>query len=180
MHRDPPIDNRHTSNVLANRLKPLLGYPNPNGSNAPAFEPPEHRPPSLINRPPTSFPQRSGSQLKKDPSDVDHLTKLLMKSMNSSNEANFFGKFELHLPFRKVLFERHVCSMQWRNRRRRKWTRRNGSNVPCVMFYMHHVRLSSAWNAFLFHGKQTLLWIMLYCKWTTRMNQSTHWLVIYF
>ena len=102
MHRDSSIDNRHTSNVLASRLKPLLGYTNPNGSNAPAFEPSEHRPPSLINRPPTSFPQRSGSLLKKDPSDVDQLTKLLMKSMNSSNEANFFGKSDIHLPFGKL------------------------------------------------------------------------------
>ena len=34
---------------------------------------------------------RNGNLIKKDQSDVDHLTKLLMKSMNSSNEPNFFG-----------------------------------------------------------------------------------------
>jgi hypothetical protein len=34
---------------------------------------------------------RHGNLIKREQTDVDHLTKLLMKSMNSSNEPNFFG-----------------------------------------------------------------------------------------
>jgi hypothetical protein len=114
MHRDSPIDNRYTSNVIANRLKPLIAYTNPNGTNSPVFENSEHRSPSLVNLPPTSFPQRNGNLMKKDPSDVDHLTKLLMKSMNSSNEANFFGKFLIHFTKKQkilMIFLRYVCKM---------------------------------------------------------------------
>ena len=94
MHRDSPIDNRYTSNVITNRFKPLLTYTNPNSTKSSVFENSEHRSSSsVVNLPPTSFPIRSGNLMKKDPTDVDHLTKLLMKSMNSSNEQNFFGKF---------------------------------------------------------------------------------------
>ena len=102
MHRDSPLDNRYTSNVIANRFKPLVTYPNPNESNSPVFDKPEHSSPSLVNLPPTSFPLRNGNPMKRDPSDLDHLTKLLMKSMNSSNEPNFFGKFTF------VSFERNL------------------------------------------------------------------------
>ncbi|CAF0997804.1 unnamed protein product [Adineta steineri] len=99
MHRDSPIDNRYTSNVVANRFKPLLAYTNLNSNKSLVFENSEHRSPSIVNLPPTSSPHsnstpfsmRSGNLMKKDPSDVDHLTRLLMKSINSSNEPNFFG-----------------------------------------------------------------------------------------
>jgi hypothetical protein len=99
MHRDSPIDNRYTSNVIANRFKPLIAYTNPNSTKSPVFDNTERRSPSIVNLPPTSshsnhptpFSIRSGNLIKKDPSDVDHLTKLLMKSINSSNEPNFFG-----------------------------------------------------------------------------------------
>src|ERR1700722_13180487 len=99
MHRDSPIDNRYTSNVIANRFKPLLTYTNQNSTKSTVFENSERRSSSVVNLPPTSFPIRSGNLMKRDPSDVDHLTKLLMKSMNSSNEPNFFGKFLIYLFF---------------------------------------------------------------------------------
>jgi hypothetical protein len=91
MHRDSPIDNRYTSNVIANRFKPLMAYTNPNSTKSPVFDNAERRSPSIVNLPPTSFPIRNGHLIKKDLPDVDHLTKLLMKSMNSTNEQNFFG-----------------------------------------------------------------------------------------
>ena len=92
VHRDSPLDNRYPSNVTASRFKPLISYPNPNGRNSPVLENSERRSSTLVNLPPTSFPMRNGNQIKKPPVDLDHLTKLLMKSMNSSNEPNFFGK----------------------------------------------------------------------------------------
>jgi len=99
MHRDSPIDNRYKSNVVANRFKPLIGYKNSNNTKSSVFDNSERRSPSIVNLPPasshannpTSFPIRSGHLMKKDSSDVDNVTKLLMKSMNSSNEPNFFG-----------------------------------------------------------------------------------------
>lgn len=98
MHRDSPIDNRYSSNVVANRFKPLIVYTGPNSNKPSMFENPEHRPSSVVNLPPTashshstSYTMRSGNLMKRDPTDVDHLTKLLMRSMNSSNEPNFFG-----------------------------------------------------------------------------------------
>lgn len=50
--------------------------------------------PAIVNLPPATVSMRNGGHgLKRDPpADVDHLTKLLLKSMNSANEPNFFGK----------------------------------------------------------------------------------------
>ncbi|CAF3095523.1 unnamed protein product [Rotaria socialis] len=98
--RDSPLDSRYTSNVVANRFKPLIAFTSPNGNQSPVFDNIERQSPSVVNLPPTSshpnsnptpFTIRSGHQMRKEPSDVDQLTKLLMKSMNSSNEPNFFG-----------------------------------------------------------------------------------------
>ena len=65
-----------------------MAYTSPNNNN---FD----RPSTSANLPPasssTSLPQRNGHAMRKEQSDVDHLTKLLMKSMNVSNEPNFFG-----------------------------------------------------------------------------------------
>ncbi|CAF0904097.1 unnamed protein product [Rotaria sp. Silwood1] len=98
MHRDSSIDNRYTSNVVANRFKPLMAFTSPNSSKSPVLDNSGRRSPSVVNLPPTSshsnstpFTMRSGNLIKRDSSDVDHLTKLLMKSMNSSNEPHFFG-----------------------------------------------------------------------------------------
>ncbi|CAF1103030.1 unnamed protein product [Rotaria sordida] len=98
MHHDSPIDNRYTSNVVANRFKPLMAYTSVNSNKSPVFDNSERRSPSIVNLPPTSshsnstsFTMRNGNIMKRDTTDVDHLTKLLMKSMNSSNEPNFFG-----------------------------------------------------------------------------------------
>ncbi|CAF1543507.1 unnamed protein product [Rotaria magnacalcarata] len=98
MLRDSPLDTRYTSNVVANRFKPLIAFTSSNGNKSPVFDNIERRSPSVVNLPPTSshpnptpFTIRSGHQMRKEPSDVDQLTKLLMKSMNSSNEPNFFG-----------------------------------------------------------------------------------------
>jgi hypothetical protein len=98
MHRDSPTDNRYTSNVVANRFKPLLAYTSLNNTKSPVFDDSERRSPSIVNLPPTSshsnstpFTMRNGNIMKKDPSDVDQLTRLLMKTINSSNEPNFFG-----------------------------------------------------------------------------------------
>ncbi|UJR26863.1 hypothetical protein I4U23_008174 [Adineta vaga] len=98
MHRDAPTDNRYASNVIANRFKPLLAYTSPNSNNSPIFDNSEHRSPSVVNLPPTSshsnstpFTMRTGHMMKKDSTDVDHLARLLMKSIHSSNEPNFFG-----------------------------------------------------------------------------------------
>ena len=75
MRRDP-------TNMIANRFKPLIACTNS---------------PAIVNLPPAPSPtssisMRNGHGMKRDPSDVDHLTKLLLKSMNSANEPNFFGK----------------------------------------------------------------------------------------
>jgi hypothetical protein len=82
MHRD------YTSNVVANRFKPLIAYTSPNSNTY-------DRSSAIVNLPPTPSPTslnlRHGNLIRKEQPDVDHLTKLLMKSMNSSNEPNFFG-----------------------------------------------------------------------------------------
>jgi hypothetical protein len=87
MHRDSN-DNRYTSNVVANRFKPLIAYTNPNSNTY-------DRSSAIVNLPPApnsnSLTMRHGNLIKKEQTDVDHLTKLLMKNMNSSNEPNFFG-----------------------------------------------------------------------------------------
>jgi hypothetical protein len=87
MHRDSN-DNRYTSNVIANRFKPLMVYTNPTSNT---FD----RTTAVVNLPPapnsTSLTMRNGHLIKKEQSDVDHLTKLLMKSMNTSSEQHFFG-----------------------------------------------------------------------------------------
>jgi hypothetical protein len=87
MHRDS-VDNPYTSNVVANRFKPLIAYTNPKSNT---FD----RSSAIVNLPPasssTSLTMRNGNLIKKEQSEVDHLTKLLMKSMNSSNDSNFFG-----------------------------------------------------------------------------------------
>ncbi|CAF4368114.1 unnamed protein product [Rotaria socialis] len=81
-------DNRYTSNIVANRFKSSMAYTSLNNNN---FD----RPSISANLPPASssisLPQRNGHAMRKEQSDVDHLTKLLMKSMNVSNEPNFFG-----------------------------------------------------------------------------------------
>ncbi|CAF4558430.1 unnamed protein product [Rotaria magnacalcarata] len=86
-HRNS-IDNRYTSNIVANQFKPSMAYTGPNNNN---FD----RPSISANLPPASsstcLPQRNGHAMRKEQSEVDHLTKLLMKSMNVSNEPNFFG-----------------------------------------------------------------------------------------
>jgi hypothetical protein len=108
-HRDS-VDNRYTSNVVANRFKPLMTYTNPNSST---FD----RSTAIVNLPPASSPtsltMRSGHLIRKEQSDVDHLTKLLMKSMNSSNEPNFFGELKKrNFSLSNWLFlQRNVCSM---------------------------------------------------------------------
>jgi hypothetical protein len=88
MHRDS-VDNRYTSNVVANRFKPSLAYTNPNGNTY-------DRSAAIVNLPPApnsnSLTMRHGNLIKKEQTEVDHLTKLLMKSMHSANEPNFFGK----------------------------------------------------------------------------------------
>ncbi|CAF4125803.1 unnamed protein product, partial [Rotaria sordida] len=75
-----------------------MAYTSVNSNKSPVFDNSERRSPSIVNLPPTSshsnstsFTMRNGNIMKRDTSDVDHLTKLLMKSMNSSNEPNFFG-----------------------------------------------------------------------------------------
>ena len=84
MHHDP-LDNRF---VLANRFKPLISYTPPTSNTY-------DRTSAIVNLPPasnsTSLPIRHGNMIKKEQNEVDHLTKLLMKSMNSANEPNFFG-----------------------------------------------------------------------------------------
>lgn len=109
VHRDSPVDNRYPSNVTANRFKPLISYPNPNGRNSPVLENSERRSSTLVNLPPTSFPMRNGNQMKKPPADLDHLTKLLMKTMNSSNEPNFFGKTFHLMTSKDLIFSFQVC-----------------------------------------------------------------------
>ncbi|CAF3944203.1 unnamed protein product [Rotaria sp. Silwood1] len=88
MHRDSPIDNQYTSNVVANRFKPLMAYTSVNSNKSPVFDNSERRSPSVVNLLPTSshpnstpFTMRNGNLIKRDASDDDHLTKLLMKSM---------------------------------------------------------------------------------------------------
>jgi len=87
MHRDSN-DNRYTSNVVANRFKPLIAYTNPNNNTY-------DRSSAIVNLPPApnsnSLTMRHGNLIKKEQTDVDQLTRLLMKTINSSNEPNFFG-----------------------------------------------------------------------------------------
>lgn len=101
VHHDSPVDTRYASNLVANRFKPLIAFTSPNSNKSPVFDNTERRSPSVVNLPPTSshpnstpFSIRSGHLLRKDPTDVDHLTKLLMKSMITSNEPNFLGKLQ--------------------------------------------------------------------------------------
>ncbi|CAF0782119.1 unnamed protein product [Adineta ricciae] len=98
-HRDSSLDNRYVSNVAANRFKPFIAYANPNSIRPSSFDGSESRSPSAVaNLPPASsnsnstpFTMRSGHTMKRDSTDVDNLARLLMKSINSSNEPNFFG-----------------------------------------------------------------------------------------
>jgi hypothetical protein len=87
MHRDS-VDNRYPSNVIANRFKPLIAYANPNSNTY-------DRSKAIVNLPPapnsTSLTMRHGNLVKKEQTEVDHLMKLLMKNMNSSNEPNILG-----------------------------------------------------------------------------------------
>jgi hypothetical protein len=85
-HQDS-IDNRYTSNVVANRFKPSVAFTNPNNTY--------DRSSTIVNLPPapnsSSLTIRQGNIIRKEHNDLDHLTKLLMKSMNSVNEPNVFG-----------------------------------------------------------------------------------------
>jgi hypothetical protein len=87
MHRDS-IDNRYTSNVVANRFKPLIAYTSPNSNTY-------DRTSAIVNLPPapnsTSLTMSHGNLIRKEQANIDHLTRILMKNMNSSNEPNFFG-----------------------------------------------------------------------------------------
>lgn len=85
--------------MVANRFKPSIAYANPNSNRPSTFDGSESRSSSAVaNLPPASshsastpFTMRSGHMMKRDTADVDHLARLLMKSINSSNEPNFFG-----------------------------------------------------------------------------------------
>ncbi|CAF1223435.1 unnamed protein product [Rotaria sordida] len=78
-------DNPYKSNIVANRFKSSIAYTSPNNNT---FD----RPSTIsANLPPISLPIHHEHLIKKEQSEVDHLTSLLMKSMNSSNQPNFFG-----------------------------------------------------------------------------------------
>ncbi len=87
MYRDS-IDNRYPSNIIANRFQPLIAYTTPNSNTY-------DRSTAIVNLPPapnsTSLTMRHGNLVRKEPTEMDQLTKLLRKNMNSSNEPNFFG-----------------------------------------------------------------------------------------
>ena len=87
MHRDS-LDNRYTSHVIGNRFKPVMVYASPKNQT---FD----RTAAIVNLPPapasTSLSMRNGNLIKRDHTDTDHLTKLLMKSINISNESNVYG-----------------------------------------------------------------------------------------
>jgi hypothetical protein len=78
MHRDS----------IANRYQPLIAYATPNSNTY-------DRSTAIVNLPPapnsTSLTMRHGNLIRKEPTEMDQLTKLLIKNMNSSNEQNFFG-----------------------------------------------------------------------------------------
>ena len=78
MHRDS----------IGNRYQPLIAYATPNSNTY-------DRSPAIVNLPPapnsTSLTMRHGNLVRKEPTEMDQLTKLLIKSMNSSNESNFLG-----------------------------------------------------------------------------------------
>lgn len=86
-------DNRYTSNVITNRFKPLIAFTNPNTTTTNNNN--DRSSAKIVNLPPapnsTSVTMRQGNIIKKEQNDLDHLTKLLIKSMNSANEPNFFG-----------------------------------------------------------------------------------------
>ncbi len=90
--RHDASDHRYTSNVVANRFKPLIAYTSPNSNTY-------DRSSAIVNLPPapnsTSLPIRHGNVVKREQTEIDQLTKLLMKSMNSSSEPNFFGESTL-------------------------------------------------------------------------------------
>ncbi|CAF2814343.1 unnamed protein product [Rotaria sp. Silwood2] len=87
MRRDSG-DNRYKSNIVANRFKSSIAYTSPNNNTFDRSSTSANLPPASSS---TSLPIRSGHLIKKEPSEVDQLAKLLMKSMNVSNEPNFFG-----------------------------------------------------------------------------------------
>ena len=79
--RRSSMDNRLTSNVVSNRFKPLIAYTIPDRSNA------------------SSLIMHHGNLINQENSELDQLTKLLIQSINSSNETNFFGEiFQLGIP----------------------------------------------------------------------------------
>ena len=97
-HCASPIDSRFTSNIVTNRFKPLMIYASPNSNKSSVLDNSERRSPSVVNLPPTAsranptpFSLHAGNIMKRDLSDIDHLSKLLIKSMNPSNEPNLFG-----------------------------------------------------------------------------------------
>lgn len=76
IHIDP-VDTRYSSNIVSNRFKPLVAYTSPN---------------TIVTLPPApNLTIRHGNLVRKDSTDIDHLTKLLMKTMHSTNEPNVFG-----------------------------------------------------------------------------------------
>lgn len=79
------LDTRYTSNIVSNRFKPLIAYTSPNSN---AFE----RTPTIVTLPPApNLTVRHGNLLRKNSNDIDDLTKLLMKTMHSTNAPNVFG-----------------------------------------------------------------------------------------
>jgi hypothetical protein len=73
-----------------------MTYTSLNSNKSPVFDNSGRRSPCVVNLPPTSshptsFPTRNGNLIKKDHTDVDHLTKSLTKSMTSANTPNCFG-----------------------------------------------------------------------------------------
>jgi len=102
INRSQPISNGNSPGAFHISLAPA-NHPNARVAERYQFEmrrdpqtnrfQPLSNAPAIVNLPPATVSMRNGGHgLKRDPpADVDHLTKLLLKSMNSANEPNFFG-----------------------------------------------------------------------------------------
>ncbi|CAF1103454.1 unnamed protein product [Rotaria sp. Silwood1] len=87
MRRDSG-DNLYKSNIITNPFKSSIAYPGPKNNTFDYSSTNANLPPTSNSN---SLSIRNGNLIKKEQTEVDNLTKFLMKSMNASNEPNFFG-----------------------------------------------------------------------------------------
>ena len=70
------------------------------------------RPPAVVNLPPPSLSIRNGHFIRREQPDIDHLAKLLMRTIHTATEGNVIGLFrQFVLKGNLTLFERNMRKM---------------------------------------------------------------------